>query len=176
MLLYLLFHIIIGDINEFKGRIRYNSDSANSLIPTLVNPIYDEAVTQVVPNGPVNLESLLNLKENEEKKRKLNRIRWLFYDSETTVPSDEIVQKMVEEWPNRPENINNNKNQLNNDPSKIKANSMMETNKVETKKRTSILLGGAMKGGNSQNRPSRRQSSGGLKLETPVIRLGQGRA
>jgi hypothetical protein len=91
------------------------------------------------------------------------KIRWLFFDSETTEPEEEIARKMVEEWPLRPENDKNSDGR--------------NKSKSEEKEET-LLLGGSAPAEVTKNlkRPPLRRSSAGLKAEVRAIPMGKGRA
>jgi hypothetical protein len=88
----------------------------------------------------------------------------LFFDSETTEPAEEIAQKMVEEWPLRPENDKNSDGR--------------NKGKAATEKEETIVLGGSAPAEVSKNlkRPPLRRSSAGLKAEVRAIPMGKGRA
>lgn len=141
-----LFRRYTGLVREpYKGRVKYNDAGPNPMLSAPEVPAFD----------PINAKTTATAAS-------ANPSRWLFFDSETDEPEEEVAQDMVETWPLRPENA----------VSRWGTGTSKGAASGGSSKSGSLLLGG--KGG--ENRPPIRQSSGGLSANTPLQALGKGRA
>ena len=138
-----MFRRYTGLVREpYKGRVKYNDAGPNPMLSAPEVPAFDAAATPRTAAAT-------------------NPSRWLFFDSETDEPAEEVAQDMVETWPLRPENAVSRWGSAG--ASKGGGSSSSGSSK------SSLLLGG-------KDRPPIRQSSGGLGPNTPLQALGKGRA